>query len=888
MYGRMTETLNRTRNQTRRPLRALGWHVCASTVLSLAVLLVVFPQLYLHRDYSFIRFQDTEFLYSGFFTFIQNLHLGRIQLWNNYDQMPFAFFYLVGMMTYTHAISSFIFSIASALSADTGRFLYENTVYVFNVIPMIVRTIGLYLLLGLFIDRKVPLLLTTVLAATFFNPQFHFGLNCTALYSMLPLVLFFLLRFFTYFELRDLLIGFLLVAVGVAVDPLVGLGYFYQGIHFFVLSSIAWAAAANRQALKSAWHGSKYSRRKLVNYRGICLTVLLTAFIVLPWVYLLRSTYGDYELAHETSRFANVFDLLGYFNREHYGAKPWTLIRKALEFTHNEWVFQWVFVGFSCIFFSICGAVLSRDSRKYIFILTILFFWLLQFPRDMTSPASAAHWLNALTNPFNSVVRTAHMTGAFLMPTMLAPLFAMGVDRIWDALTTGKPIERWRVVTIIAIVTFVVFVTLWHWVGEGVSSLPPLFAGYVLAGAVIGSEALIAIHRKRHLTPSIFKAIIVAFCLLILADIGAARIYFSQMAKEMEIVTHDIDGISPDLNPVGIDYQNPLVVPVRERLVQGELGQVKFFIRPDPVFMQGNFFRYTYLEKFFAPATQYRPRHVSYGALSRNPELQTYLRRNADITFIADHAVRAENVTLQNILSGGLDRRIVLVDADKDDRVLERLPGNLESGRARRINNAVWTFSFGDTEAGDNGNYVIMLPTTFPVTLSTGVFSTDRENLSLEVGPYILQPAQGWITRPLQYDLQNIKKGTLHFSLPSGSTLPRSTPITLRYSSSAPLNSLSATVYEPDRMKFSFESDRDGWLVLHQPFDPKWKLRINGNDARLYRANLAFMATPISKGAVSVELEYRPFSNLRGFLALSLALSIVVMCGAIVVGARRP
>ena len=876
------------------PLKSLGRHLCVSTVLSLAVMMIVFPQLYVHGNYSFIRFQDTEFLYSGFFTFIQNVHLGRIQLWNNYDQMPFAFFYLVGMMTYTHGISAIIFNVASMFSADTGRFLYENTVFVFNVIPMIVRAGGLYLLLGLLIDRKWVILLTSVLAGSFFNPQFHFGLNCTALFSMLPLVMFFLLRFFTGFEMRDLLAAFLLVAVGVAVDPLVGLGYFYQGIHFFVLSSIIWVAVANRQALQAAWQRAKSSRSRLASYGGPLLTVLLTLLIVLPWVYLLRSTYGDYELAHETSRFANVFDLLGYFDRAHYGADPWTLIRKALEYISNEWVFQWVFLGISCVFFSICGAVLSRDSRKDIFMLTILFFWLLQFPREVDSFSSAAHWLNALTNPFNSVVRTAQMTGAFLLPTMMAPLFAMGVDRIWGSLTTGTPMDRWRLVTVIAAMVFVVVAALWPWLPDvstlpiqlpDVSTVPRRFVAYVVLGAAAFSGMVVAIlFRKRFSRPGAALTL----GLLVLTDIGAARIYFSKMAQEMEVVTHSVDGISPDLNPVGLDYQNPLIVPLREHFVQGALGQVKFFAASDPVFMQGNFFRYTYLEKFFRPATQYKPRHIAYGPFSRNPDLRNYLKRNSDITFVADYAVQSKNTTLRSISSNNLDRRVVLVDAERGERILEQPPPHLKGEGAVRKSAAVWTFPLSSAEVGDDGSYVISLPATFPATLSSGVFTTDRENLSLEVGTYVLLPAQGWITRPLQYDLQNIRKGTLRFSMPSGIALDPATPITLRYSSSAPLNSLSAVIYEPDRMKFLFESEREGWLVLHQPFDLKWRLKINGSEARIYRTNLAFMATPIGKGAVLVELEYLPYSYLRFFLALSLVLSIAIMCAAFILGARRP
>jgi hypothetical protein len=230
---------------------------------------------------------------------------------------------------------------------------------------------------------------------------------------------------------------------------------------------------------------------------------------------------------------------------------------------------------------------------------------------------------------------------------------------------------------------------------------------------------------------------------------------------------------------------------------------------------------------------------------------------------------------------------VVLVDEEAAG-ILDELPARLESAGERRKSSAVWTFSASDAKVTADGSYVIELPESFPATLSSGVFTHDLENLSMEVGAHVLQPVQGWIIRPLQYDLQNIKKGTVHFSMPAGTVLTPATPITLRYASSAPLNSLSVLYYEPDRMKFVFESEREGWLVLHQPFDLKWKLRINGAESRIYRANSAFMATPVGKGKVLIELEYLPNSYLRLLLALSLVLSIAVICAAFVVAARRP
>jgi hypothetical protein len=870
-------------------------HVCLSLAISAIVMIVSFPDLYARLNYSLIRFQDTEFLYFGLFQLVQDMVHGRVQLWNHYDEMPLAYFYLTGMMTYAHVLAAAFFVSTQGLFQDTAHYFYAVSVLVFNAIPTVVRTIGLYLLLRLFTRHRPTLLLSTALGSSIFNPQFHLGLNCTPIYSFLPLVMFFVLRFLQTLAGRDLLFGFLVITACVASNPLVGLGYFYQGVHFFLVTSLVWYVVSQPGNDKLAATLRRFSALLTARrfYIALGMTLALAGAIMLPWIWLLLSTYFDYELAHATSRFAEPFTVLGYFHKAHFAANPWLFFTKQLDYSNNEWVVQWVFVGWTCIFFVLCGLVLSPDSRKYIFAGAIFLFWLIQFPRNPLSPFGAAHWINALTNPFSSVLRSAHMTGAFLLPTMMLPLFAMGVDRMRCLLL--DPTERveakriWLLVLAVAAVIVCALAPARSW-GLKLSASAVLYivAPGLLAMLVLGS--LVVLEHRR--TAAVRLCMASVFVVIFLGDLWASHKYFSQMGDKMGMMAHEIEGIPPSVNPVGIDFQNPLITPVREHYTNRHIGQVKPFFITDPNNMQGIFYRYTNLEKFFAAPNNYKPRHASYAVLASDATLQEYVRRDNRISFVADAAIPYGPGVLRTLLAEGLDRRLVAVDADglasvTDPEAMRRLIGAAPIATdqvlvaALRFRDA----RLMDVQAGLR-RYAVDLPAGFPRTLASGVFTDDRGFLSVRVGQAELAPAQGWLIRPLQYDLQNIRAGTLQFSLAPGPEAAEDLPIEVRYRSTTPMNPISMTRMEPDRFDFRVDLSRAGWLVLHQPYDANWHTTVNGRPQRAYRANGAFVAFPLSAGRSLVSMEYKDASPLRYLIPLSIILNFGVLIAAMIMAYR--
>ena len=60
----------------------------------------------------------------------------------------------------------------------------------------------------------------------------------------------------------------------------------------------------------------------------------------------------------------------------------------------------------------------------------------------------------------------------------------------------------------------------------------------------------------------------------------------------------------------------------------------------------------------------------------------------------------------------------------------------------------------------------------------------------------------------------------------------------------------------PTRVRLSVKRDTPGWLVALQAFYPGWTAKVNGNDQRLFRANVGFCAVALDAGTSDVVIEY--------------------------------
>lgn len=89
-----------------------------------------------------------------------------------------------------------------------------------------------------------------------------------------------------------------------------------------------------------------------------------------------------------------------------------------------------------------------------------------------------------------------------------------------------------------------------------------------------------------------------------------------------------------------------------------------------------------------------------------------------------------------------------------------------------------------------------------------------------------------------------------------------------------------------NRVKLKVDAKRKAMLVLTDTFYPGWKVFVNGREQKIYRADYAFRAIPISPGRSEVEYVYDPLSFKVG-LAVSLFTLIVISAVGLVFVLRR-
>jgi len=84
-----------------------------------------------------------------------------------------------------------------------------------------------------------------------------------------------------------------------------------------------------------------------------------------------------------------------------------------------------------------------------------------------------------------------------------------------------------------------------------------------------------------------------------------------------------------------------------------------------------------------------------------------------------------------------------------------------------------------------------------------------------------------------------------------------------------------------DRVRLDADLTAPGYVVLADAWAPGWTARVDGGEARVLRANVAFRAVAVPAGRHEVELRYRAPG-----LALGLALSGVSIAGLLAAAVR--
>jgi len=797
----------------------------------------------------------------------------------------------------------------------------------FHSVTCIIRTVGGYVLLRKVVSNKAVLFisllyLNTILTSFMMMPD----IVTEGLYSFLPLLFYYILCFFEDLRLRPFLLAVLVMALGVVSSPLFALGYFYQAVHFFILSCVifflsqrGWRGLDGREVLP---------RVEFLKNMGL---VACCCLIILPYVYWGHSLLHDFYvsgsgLGGTQGGFNNIFNFKGYFNLFNKGfANSFEFLGTSLDYHHNFHTFSWVFMGASSLFLALMGIVLSKDKRKYIFAGSILGVILINnawFPGNFSlleqyiqyaqqAPAAfwargmhlhdgwsygflmlstMAHGINVLTNPFCFLVRSFHMT-SLLVPMMLLPLVAMGLESclcLWqDQRETIHFNRRWGLVVFFAVVL------LWalsggtqSWsVGDIGQAAAQTLKWYILSVAAI-FFLLVLIPALKIFNP---QKNWVAWMILgsaFVVDFTALMAYVQFYKTEFTVSV-----VPTRLNPsytrqaVVPDYQNPRLLPWREF----------FNVQSTPIYpvinsisgMYGAFYQYTPMGRFFLPASIYEPRHISYKDLHPDLEIQQYLAGNPRTVFFADDAFDSRYIRMADILRLNLGQRVIAVDQEPYNNAFLKNTDHVYIPPVD-LKERIYDVSLDWKQARmhkrpEGWEYSFDLPKDFPFYLSTTVFTYDYTSWRLMVGDRILDPIQGKLTAPFTYDVQNVQDRKLTVLLPDQESFQAA----IRLQVKLPGRVLNVWKNTYDDLGLTYEAPKDGWLVFNYPYDEKWELSIDGQQTPISKVNRYFIGSPIKGGEHQILLRYWPQTHLRFLIFISMVLSVICLGGIIYDSIKR-
>jgi hypothetical protein len=884
---------------------------------SWVTLSLLYPDLWFYHTSRLLSGHDTLSSLEGTYVLVSHFFHGGVQLWDRFDQMNNAYFVLSnGVYGVAYILTAFVFIIFSPFFDLAGQHLYHMHLFLFYALNCLIRTVGGYLLLRRLVSHPAAffigvIYLNTLLTSYMMAP----GIITQSLYSLFPLLLYFILCFFEEMRLKSFLLAALVMSLCLANTALFALGYFYQAVHFFIFSCFifflfrrGWCGLAGRSRLPEG---------EMAGNIGLAVCCLL---IILPYLWwgclLLQDFYVHGSgLGATHGRFNNIFNLSGYFNPLGKSrANPMEFLGSSLDY-HQLWLgSSWLFMGASSFLLALAGVMLSKDRRKYIFLAatfsvilintanffdysSALWLWIkgghhlndFLFSAWLTV-SFVAHAINALTNPFSFLVRSFHMT-SLLTPMLMLPLMAMGLQSyfcLWQRKADKIHFKRrWWLIVFHALFIF------WLLLGDvntlgiypGDPNATPVNTGPGLKDYLLCMSSLFLLllllpevisADKRWVQWAVLAGIFVT-------EFVATKAYVSQQPLD-EITPIRV---SPTYTRQAMvpDYQNPKILPFREflSLEKGQLCHEIYTYQG----MFGDLYQFVSIGRFFRKWDLYEPRPMAYRDLFPDVEVQEYLIRNPRAMFFADLAFDSRYVRPAQLLYYGLEQRTITVDQDQYNRPFLNTTGKVNVSPLdfkEKFYNISLGFNQAEIKKSPWGwEYSFDLPKDFPFYLSTTVFSKDYTSWELTADNKVLEPMQGVLTAPFTYDVQNIQDKKLTVLLPY---------------EKAPQGDIKLQVKLPDRvlnvwkntyddLGFTYEAPKAGWLVFNDPYDQKWELSIDGKKTFVSRVNRYFIGVPISGGQHQVLLRYWPHTTLRLWIFISMVLSVMCFCGIIFYGIKH-
>ncbi|SME98885.1 membrane protein YfhO [Tistlia consotensis] len=864
------------------------------TVASMLVMALVYPDMLVSAQVRFTAGHDgavpfqSAWLHAGYFL------RGGVQLWNRLDQVNHAYLHLsLGFQGLAPIVEGWLFSLFGGAVARPGEVFQHFHPVAFFTLAALFRTAGGLALLSLYPVPRWARLLTLLLANTLLSVQTWSGVIAGFLFSLLPLVLYFLILFFRRVSLATALWVVLALGLAFAQAPLLAVGYFYLPVHFFLLSTLVafgwwrWRGrhrdgpGAQVAAPPSGWRGTA---PLLIG----CAALAVVLALDLDYLHLLTRTFfiADSGLSGSQGRFDQIFAPLSYMTKPPPGPDIGDLFAHVLDFTENRWWLSWPFIGAGCLGLALIGLTHGRHRERWLYAATLLLLVLAQAPRNWTSVGLPAHLITAFTDPFAFLIAHTHMS-MMLMPFFLIVPIGLGLAALWRRAGQGEAPQGEGAADGVAAMLLA---------AGALAALLMLPTAAAATAAAIFLALLLCLMAPRIAVLSRgprLKRLALAVPLAAAAgDLCGYSVYLKQVPYTGDrILPRSFEGLEtadgPRINPVVVDYQNPatLVFPLHLRVEPPPTTP-----STDPGFPSKNavyfyaptyaaaFFNTVFMERQFVRPHLYEIRHIRYaqaGDYVGQPDdrpaddkaIAPLLKGDDRALFFAPVAVSAERLGPAALLAAGAARWAVSLEDPGGGAVpgtLAALPDGppLPPQSARQQS---YSLALGDAVAerrrepalaaeGSFTEYDFPLPKGFPGYMATSLFSADRRELRLFAGDRELAPAQGYLIRPFTFDVRNVATDRLVVALPPG--LPAGTALRLVVRLDGFLDDVKPN--RNDTTGLEVEAPADGWLVWRNPWEDGWQATLDGRPAPVYIADRTAMAVQVPAGRHKVVFAYKP------------------------------
>jgi len=839
----------------------------------------LYPELFNHMDLRMVQGHETCGPMQYVFYLIGQFYQGGIQLFDRYDLLNTSFAQLsVGLYTPINFLIALGYVLLVPFVKNPAQFFHHWYIFAYYGFGLTLRTFGVYILAFYMTKSRWVAIMTSIIVNCFCAiTLIHMGGLCISeVYNYLPLLLFCLVYYWETRSFKAIMASILVFILAANNGLYVGFGYFYQTLHLFLFDMLM------------IWIIFQRGRKPLLADRFKWSTVgkvfAATALVLLPVWWWSHNVISDFEmfgsgLGDSQGRFHRIYNPVAMMQDPlRYFVSSADVFRHAYDFTSSAWYISGAFLGITTMVLVFIGLVLARHSYKFVFITAAIMMAFLNVPSNQGHWGWMmwAHWIDTVTNPFCFLVRSFHYSVLLWYLTLAIPL-CLGLQACLAIIKKDfQNIYAARINllkgALLGVIGACFFIT------------DPQIKSYAIKILVLFLLFFVLFDHEKWSISLRGRLAGVLFLLIFGIEFMILNTYINTPSENMNPAYWDGLRVKPRVHsymytsptPMVLDYQNPRILPVR------------YFYRTDkhvvfPLVCEfqgifGQFYQYMPLAlRLERPSSIYVPRLKVFQNIDQDHQIQEYIKRDGRVMYTADAAIAPNHGYYDVILASGLDRRVVQVEGAHLDHLRNFQDLKLPKMAPPNFIQHDYVFTLISSQAhqkNEGMEYQWALPRDFPRYLSTSLFTQDVFLWQLSIGSKPLLPAQGDLVSPMTFDVNNVRDGYLTALMPNGIGNTEE-KIELHVWTSPDL--LDVWRNTQDQFGFTYHADKDGWWVMHMPFDPKWELTIDGKKTPISKINRYFIGAPVSQGNHQILLKYWPHSPLRLLIILSTLTSILIM-----------